>query len=243
MWTSATAIARERAEAANRAKSEFLATMSHEIRDPMHGVLWMLDLLTDSGSMPSSRSSWRWRASRPVPDGHHRRRVGSVGIEAGRLQLEVLPFDPRLELVAAAETLAGALRGARSGIPGRGLARPADHASGDARRLRQVIANPVANAVKFTRPGRWTSCSAWDPIQVRVRWRCRSVWLTLGLGFCWLPATIFELFSQGRRVDHRLFGGTRLGPGDQPPDCRADGRNHQPDSAVGEGACSRSRSW
>ena len=103
-------------------------------------------------------------------------------IEAGRPQLEVLPFDPRLELVAAAETLQE--RCEARGVGFRVEVSPDLPTTllGDARRLRRVIVSLVANAVKFTAAGAVDISFGLGPDQVRVRWRCRSGWLTPGSG-------------------------------------------------------------
>lgn len=146
--------ARARAEAANEAKSRFLATVSHEFRTPLNGILGMADLLTDTG--PDAEQATYVAALRTsgeallalVDD-----ILDFAKVEAGKLELVEEPFD----MVQLVETVAE-LMAPRAQAKGIELAAhiapdlPA-RLVGDRDRLRQILLNLVGNAVKFTEAG------------------------------------------------------------------------------------------
>ncbi|MCU4181792.1 hybrid sensor histidine kinase/response regulator [Bosea sp. BH3] len=146
--------ARARAEAANEAKSRFLATVSHEFRTPLNGILGMADLLSDTG--PDAEQATYIEALRSsgeallalVDD-----ILDVAKVEAGKLELVEEPFD----LVQLIETVTE-LMAPRAQAKGLELAAhiapdlPA-RLVGDRDRLRQILLNLVGNAVKFTEAG------------------------------------------------------------------------------------------
>ena len=145
---------RRYAEQASAAKSEFLATMGHEIRTPMTGVLGMTELLlrtpldTEQKSYAESIQRSGRVLLRLVNDS-----LDLARIEAGRLELIVAPFD----LHALVEEIAALQRGAAAakGIAWR-LTIAADaprFVAGDAVRVEQVMLNLINNAIKFTEHG------------------------------------------------------------------------------------------
>lgn len=146
--------ARARAEAANEAKSRFLATVSHEFRTPLNGILGMADLLTDTG--PDAEQATYVAALRTsgeallalVDD-----ILDFAKVEAGKLELVAEPFDMAQLVETVAELMAP--RAQAKGIELAAHIAPNLPARlvGDRDRLRQILLNLVGNAVKFTEAG------------------------------------------------------------------------------------------
>ncbi len=142
------------AEAANEAKSRFLATMSHEMRTPLNGVLGMIGLLLRGRLNPEQqRQAELIRSSGQSLLAVLNDILDLSKIEAGRMALELLPFGP-VDTVQEVVSLLAERAGARGltlalqlppGLP------PA--LRGDASRLRQVLFNLIGNALKFTETG------------------------------------------------------------------------------------------
>ncbi|MBM3728786.1 MAG: hypothetical protein FJW40_25580 [Acidobacteria bacterium] len=144
-----------RVEGAVRAKSEFLATMSHEIRTPMNGIIGMTSLLLDT---PLSSTQQEYARTARDSAGALLAIVNDIldysKIEAGRVELESIPFDLR-DTLEEVQALCGPAANAKR------LELLVDYAAdaprcfqGDPARLRQVILNLASNAIKFTGTGR-----------------------------------------------------------------------------------------
>jgi signal transduction histidine kinase/ActR/RegA family two-component response regulator len=198
---------RARAEQANAAKSAFLAFMSHEIRTPLNGVLGMVQAMGRDELTPSQRERLGVVASSGetllllLND-----LLDLSRIEAGRLDLE----DGVVDLAAAAETarLAFAPLAAEKGIDLRLQAPPETQGwwAGDPARIQQIIANLVANAVKFTERGEVVIALSREPDGLAVTVSDTGSGIAPGR-----LATLFDRFVQADAATSRQYGGSGLG--------------------------------
>lgn len=205
-------IARERAEAGNRTKSEFLAVMSHEIRTPMTAILGLSEVAIDRATDPQQLKELELvRESGEALLDLLNDILDLSKLEADKLDFESRPFE-LVRLVQSVVTLMSS-RAAEKRLPIRlKIAEDAPQIIvGDSGRLRQILVNLIANAVKFTESG---------AIEIAVEVIGRDADHALlhfavtdtGIGIAEeLQSRIFDSFIQADSSVSRRFGGTGLG--------------------------------
>lgn len=203
--------AKERAEAGERAKAEFLAVMSHEIRTPLNGVMGMLALIDVSTLSEEGR---RYIAGARAAGEHLLDIVNDIldltKLEANRLDFEVAPFAPAETIAQVVSVVMPRATEGGNAIVTVGTETLPAWLAGDRTRFRQVLLNLVGNAAKFTSNGNIV-------VAASAMARGGAIMLEVsviddGIGIApEVQARLFEKFTQGDASTTRRFGGTGLG--------------------------------
>jgi signal transduction histidine kinase/FixJ family two-component response regulator len=209
--------AKEAAEAANIAKSRFLATMSHEIRTPLNGVLGMAQMLL----APQLRTAERQEYARIILDSGQTLLtllndiLDLSKVDAGKVQLESIPFEPQQIIVDVMALFKETARGKHLQLEAAWRGPDRQHYHGDPHRLREMLSNLVSNAIKFTAKG-YVHIEARETERVNGPEVATAVveFAVVDTGIGVSEATqklLFQPFSQADSSTAKQYGGSGLG--------------------------------
>jgi signal transduction histidine kinase len=226
--------ARKAADAANQAKSSFLATMSHELRTPINAILGFTDLL-EMGVLSNDRAGATEYVARIRRNTAHLLELINDILDWSKVEAGQLAIDSGE--AAAAEVVAEAVSIVRQQAAGRDISLETHCADGarylgDPLRVRQILLNLLSNAIKYTEPG--------GHVTVRCTMRDEHTYFSIedtGIGIATAEFdAIFEPFVQSEHVYTRTHGGTGLGLAISRRLARLMGGDVTVESALGRGS-------
>ncbi len=230
------------ADAANLAKSRFIANISHEVRTPLNGVMGMVQALEETPLDKDQRA-----LVSTITDGSKTllslldKLLDASKLEAGRLELDPQPFDLERMFSQLARVY-----GASARAKGVTFETQLDWdrqtwVEADQLRLQQILGNLLANAIKFTEQGCIALCARLEDIEGQESDAGQAILHVsisdTGIGMSELELKrIFEPFSQADASTTRRFGGTGLGLSIARDLCRLAGGHLSAESVVGQGS-------
>jgi PAS domain S-box-containing protein len=211
--------AKDAAEAADRAKSEFLAIVSHEIRTPINGVIGFAQILADSPLSPEQREQVAIiKSSGQALEKLIADILDLSKIEAGKIEIESSPFGLHKSVEEVIAFFQPRARSASLTLTANIDPDVPAIVNSDEARLRQILTNLIGNALKFTEQGGITvhvSCMRGEPVSMRDSRRALRLFFAVtdtGIG---IPADkiskLFKPFSQVDTSSERRRSGTGLG--------------------------------
>ncbi|MDM5150508.1 two-component sensor histidine kinase BarA [Aeromonas salmonicida] len=206
-------MAKKRAQEAARVKSEFLANMSHELRTPLNGVIGFTRQLLKTALTPSQTDYMQ------TIEKSARNLLGIINdildfskLEAGKLQLEHIPFSLRDTLNETMHLLGPSAHDKQLELSLQVDAEVPDYLTGDPMRLQQVLTNLAGNAIKFTERGNvdvrieQTGGSNGNKVRLNVLIRDTGIGISEEQ-----QRQLFQAFNQADSSISRRYGGTGLG--------------------------------
>ena len=207
--TAELAVAKDKAEEADRLKSAFLATMSHELRTPLNSIIGFTGIMLQGLVGPLNDEQQKQLTMVKTSARHLLNLINEVldlsKIEAGQVELHLEPFDMRALIDKTVQTLAPLAEKKKLKLIA-DVAPEVDRVISDPRRVEQILINLVNNAIKFTEQG-----------EVRIECRVRDGWLLTSVadtGIGIKPEDMAKLFTTFRQLDSTLarkHEGTGLG--------------------------------
>ena len=232
-------LARDRALAGEKAKSDFLTVMSHEIRTPLNGLLGNLTLLKNTRTTKQQSQFVRnMEISGQVLQNHVDTVLDIARFEAGRLSVANEPTDLNAMLQDLVDGQSGNAASRGNSISWQWVGGAYPHVAADAQRLRQILLNLVGNAIKFTENGRVSieveRCEPADQGKAHV-YEVRVIDTGAGIAEDEIDAIFDDFYTSDPSIG-RTVGGTGLGLGIARRFAQAMGGEVGAESTLGEGS-------